>query len=195
MRMKRLLPTLAIGSIALCSLLFTACYKDDEPTQPEPDPTPIKDPDPVAKNTYKYLSTKIFQFKHVLPKAQEMPDELLTTYFGRRIELNQPEEVQFKNDSITILKPYGLQEKFKVKWDKGDLFYYKADETWAYMGRIETDETLRLNLGAYSLTNKSEQRSLTVVEQGYDLTSPDALREGSDANTSLVWLSLQYIME
>lgn len=191
MRKKRLLRLFAIGCMAICTFTFVSCNKDDN-DEPGPDPTPLNE------FVFKFKSSEIVEFKQVLPaaEAKTIPDKEVSTYFGKRLQLACPEEIQFTGDSITIVKAQGLTEKYKYKWESNAFFYYKAaTEQWEYLGKRDDKGRVLLNLGMYVRKDQSEQRTLSIIEQDYSLTSYSGLSNGSDVSTSLIWLNVLFTLE
>lgn len=84
-------------------LLFVSCSKDD----PIPQPTPTDN-----GTTLLFKSSEIVEFKQIQSEGieQDIPKEDIESYFGKRIQLNCPDTLCFKGDSLFLSRKNGLND-------------------------------------------------------------------------------------
>ena len=175
---------LLIGGFAC----FLASCSDDDGATPPPEPDNIY--------TLKFKSSQQLEFKEVVPekavtKAAEGSE---TRYFGQRIKLACPQELQFNEDSLCIVKANNLTEKYKIKWKDNELLLHNnVTDTWEYCGKKDAEGKFVLNTGFY-LKKNNNVLPYAVLGQEYWLTSYETLRE-NDKTVSIVWLRMNYIFE
>lgn len=159
------------------------------------------EPDIGKVCTMKSTSVDCLEFCEIFSgtevKGVSEEDEAL--YFGKRVERNAPTELCFTDDSLLVVKPHGVTEKYKVLWrereaDEVLLLHNTVSDTWEYAGKRGEDGLLHLSIGYYRVT--SADGRLTVWGQGYRYTSyQDVLVEEQPAGedgASLVWMRKQY---
>lgn len=178
--------------VVLLSLLlagtsaFYACSDEEEPhTKPEPQPETV--------TPFKYQAMDISEFKQISAgnTVQELPASEAEKYFGRRIVFASPKEIQLKEDSLYIIKPGGLTEGYKIKWEDTKLFLYKdGTASWEYCGTQKSDNEFLLNTGFYiKKSQDNTRRILTVTGQEYALENYSDIADDASATT---WLKATY---
>lgn len=178
--------------VVLLSLLlagtsaFYACSDEEKPqTKPEPQPETV--------TRFKYQAMDISEFKLISAEntVQELPVSEAEKYFGRRIGLASPKEIQLKEDSLYIIKPGGLTEGYKIKWDDTKLFLYKdRTASWEYCGTQKSDNEFLLNTGFYiKKSQDNTRRMLTVAGQEYALQNYSDIADDASSTT---WLKATY---
>lgn len=191
---KRRIPLLFIYlSISLLHLIgifmLSSCSDKDDPS---PSPTP-------ENITYvmKLKATENVEFKEILgEKGIKDITEKETVYFGERIQLACPNELQFNNDSLSIIKSNNTIEKYKIKWQEKELFIHNTNtDKWEYCGEKDKDGKLLFNTGFYIIKSNNSQRTLTVIGQEYDLVSYTNLisTNSSKDDLAIIWLKIRYI--
>ena len=179
--------TLLIGALA-----FTSCTNND----PQPEP-----PAPTGElYTLKYKSQEILELKQMKTEqeVQNLPVEESSKYFGKRLSLTSPTELQLKDDSLFIIKNYGITEKYKMKSHNNEVFLYNdLSDTWEYCGTREDKNSFTLNIGFYIQERVNNQRTLYAIGQEYSLKSFSDLMEyiGKDGLSSVIWLKQQIVFE
>ena len=179
--------TLLIGVFA-----FASCTNDD----PQPEP-----PAPNGElYTLKYKSQEILELKQMKAgqEVQNLPVEESNKYFGKRLSLTSPTELQLKDDSIFIIKNYGITEKYKMKSHNNEVFLYNdLSDVWEYCGTREDKNSFTLNIGFYIQDRVNIQRILHTAGQEYSLKSFSDLMEyvGKDGLSSVIWLKQQIVFE
>ena len=171
--------------------LFSSCSDEEEPS-PAPNPTPED-----AVYTMKLASSEKMEFKKITGKneSQDITGEE-TVYFGERIKLASPNELQFDNDSLFIVKANDMTERYKTKWQNNELFLHNAStDAWEYCGKKEADGKFLFNTGFYITRSSNAQRTLTVMDQRYALTSFSELMDkgNEDKSSTIVWLKMEYV--
>lgn len=183
-----------ICAIFLLGLLtFTSCSEDS----PQPEP-------PVSGNTYtlKFKSNKVVEMKQKQTgqEVQNIPVGDSDKYFGKRIQLSRPEELQFKGDSLSIIKVNGVIERFKIKWQDNELYLHNSlSEKWEYCGKKEGNY-FTFNTGFYIQKCRNDQRSLAFMGQEYSLRTfsdlADYVNENSKESVQeTIWLKMEYNFE
>lgn len=181
---KRNIRLLLIGGFAC---FFTSCSDDNGATTPS-----------AQDNIYtlKLKSSQQLEFKEITPekKLAEIAEDKETHYFGQRIRQACPQELQFNEDSLCIVKTSSLIEKYKIKWKDNELLLHNnVMDTWEYCGKKDTDGKFVLNTGYY-LKKSNSVLPYTVIGQEYSLTSYESLSE-NNKSVSIVWLRMNYIFE
>ena len=179
--------TLLIGVFA-----FTSCTNDD----PQPEP-------PASTGelyTLKYKSQEILELKQMQAgqEVQNLPVEESNKYFGKRLSLTSPTELQLKDDSLFIIKSYGITEKYKMKSHNNEVFLYNdLSDAWEYCGTRDDKNSFTLNIGFYIQERINSQRTLHAMGQEYSLKSFSDLMEyvGKDGLSSVIWLKQQIVFE
>lgn len=177
--------------------VFMSCSDDktDDANKPE-------EPQ-ITSYTLRFKSSEIVEFKQMQSKQNvgDIPFTDSEKYFGKRIQLNTPTELSFKDDSLFITKPNELKEFYKVKWQSNDLFLFDdTSNEWKYCGTKDQKGRFLLNTGFYIQKSKDKQRTLTVLGQEYSLKSYSELltflaENESSLTSSIMWLKKQYIFE
>lgn len=185
---KMLCPVLLLSLFTL-----VACNNDE----PEPEPEPPVSPTVI---TMKMKSQEVAEFKEKQAgqALKDLPVEKVNEYFGKRVELCCPTELQVKDDSLYMVKPGGIIEKYKMQWLNGDLMLYNDQSAgWEFCGKREGDNKIALNIGFYMQKIRSEQRTLSIMGQEYALKSFSDISDliGNDENASVVWLHQQIVFE
>lgn len=182
---SRFLIVLALPVFVALLTFYSCSEKHDEPE--------------ILPNQYslEYKSLQILEFSKTNKQGTEsLLVEEVSNYFGERVQLSCPSELQFNEDSIKIVKLNGaLHERYKIKWQENNLFLYDdAVKEWRLVGKKDTRGRFTLHVGFYLQSGANENRSLTVIGQGYGLiTSPEF---NSDTETSsVVWLKVDYVFE
>ena len=169
----------------LMSVIFTACSDDnDSPNGPD---------QPVTIYTLKLKSSEKVEFKEI-PAGKETISlgDNEERYFGQRIKLACPNELQFNNDSLFIVKPNNIIEKYKIKWQDDELFLHNAiADTWEPCGKKDTNGQFLLNTGFYIKRN----HTFVAMGQEYGLTSYSELINNNDKSLSIIWLKMNYVFE
>lgn len=173
--------------------MLSSCSDKDEPS-PTPNPTP-------EDNTYvlKLKSSESVEFKEILDE-NDVHDiaEKETAYFGDRIQFVCPNELQFDNDSLSIVKANNIVEKYKIKWQEKKLFiHHTQGDIWEYCGEKDRDGKLLLNIGFYLIKSNNSQRTFTAIGQEYSLTSYSELidKNTKDSPFPIIWLRIRYVFE
>lgn len=171
-------------------LIFVSCGKNDIPT-PEPKPGPGLE----QTFDFKLKSSNIVEFKKIVnSKATELEDEDTASIFGGRIDLITPDELQFTENSLIIVKPHGMVEEYTIQWVKDELFLYNdMEDVWDYCGELKGKDCFFLNTALFTRLSKNEQRVLYVTAQDYSLTSFDQILV--DPDDEVVWLRLEFVYE
>ncbi len=184
--MKKLLFYALAGIIVLSS-----CSHDDNPQ-----------PAPMDGGVFKLKSSEIVEFQQVYPvkDLKDIPVSEVSAYFGKRVELACPLELNFEKDSLTITKQADLTEKYKVKWQGSDLYLHRNHtDRWEYIGKKNANGQVLLNTGFYVLRGLNLQRSLVGIGQEYEYTNHTgmmaALASSWDSSMSVVWLKAEYVFE
>lgn len=175
-------------------LLFVSCSKDD----PIPQPTPTDN-----GTTLLFKSSEIVEFKQIQSEGieQDIPKEDIESYFGKRIQLNCPDTLCFKGDSLFLSRKNGLNEKYEIKWNNNKLYLHNAiAESWEYAGKKINDKKFQLNTGFYFKKEANNQRSLTISGREYSIESYQELttyfgKLNQDSSSKLIWLKISYLFE
>lgn len=165
----------------------------------KPQSSPELPPDFATPYTLTFKSIEVLEFKQIQlqQSVQDIPMADINLYFGNRIQLVRPNELLFKNDSLTIVRDNAPIEKYKVKWKNDELFMYNEyADRWEYCGAKADDDVFLLNTGFFIEKGVSKQRSLAVVGQEYFLKSYADLvsnwaEQGEDQPA--IWLRVQYL--
>ena len=131
-------------------------------------------------------------------EVQNLPVEESNKYFGKRLSLTSPTELQLKDDSLFIIKSYGITEKYKMKSHNNEVFLYNdLSDVWEYCGTREDKNSFTLNIGFYIQERVNNQRTLHAAGQEYSLKSFSDLMEyvGKDGLSSVIWLKQQIVFE
>ena len=176
--------------ILLTGVLTFASCSDEPQSSPELPP--------VTLYALTYKSLEVLELKQIQPKQEvkDLPVADVNLYFGNRVQLARPDELQFKDDSLKIVRGKELIEKYKVKWENDELFLYNEyADAWEYCGKKTTDDGFLLNTGFFIKKSVSKQRSLTAAGQEYSLKSYADVTSGEEEQgetRSVLWLSVQY---
>ena len=180
---------------ALVILLFTlaSCSKDPETGGP------LRPPEPGQVYTLKYKATEVIEFKQILngTVVSDLSSEKQNDLFGSRMKFACPSEIRLSKDSLTILKPGGISEQYKVKLENNELFLYNdVLSAWEYGGKKDSGTQIILNTAFFIKTSTNNMRQLSVSGQEYSLRNYSSLvsaddKEGSD----IKWLKVQYSFE
>lgn len=171
--------------------MLSSCSDKDDPS---PSPTP-------ENNAYimKLKTSENVEFKEIFgEKGIKDIIEKETVYFGERIQLACPNELQFNNDSLSIIKANNMIEKYKIKWHDKELFiHHTKTDTWEYCAEKDVDSKLVLNTGFYIIKSNNSQRTFTAIGQEYSLTSYSELinKNSKDSPCSIIWLKIKYVFE
>ena len=172
------------------ALLLISCSNNDIPT-----PTP--EPEPEAEVTFvlKLKSTEIAEFKKIVGKEiTDVAQGEAKTIIGKRIELITPRELQFDEDSLSIVKSHGIVEHYAIKWQKDELFLYSDTEAkWEYCGKRSEKDQFLLNTGLFSRLSENQQRKLYITGQDYALNTHDQVL--ADPEDEVTWLRLEFAFE
>lgn len=180
-------------AIVIAGILAFASCSDKPQLEPEPSP------DFVTSYTLTFKSLEILEFKQISSQqiVEDIPMADVNLYFGNRIQLVRPNELLFKNDSLTIVRENAPIEKYKVEWRDDALFMYNEYvDKWEYCGVKAKDDAFLLNTGFFIERRVSQQRSLTVVGQEYFLKSyTDMVSNRAEQGESqpMIWLRVQYL--
>lgn len=170
------------GLLAGMLFLSISC-KDNE----EPSPTPPP-PSPEVKEITKFLFEKSKELE-----VHNVSKEEAAKLFGQKMKSVIPTELQIKKDSLFVLKPHGIVERYKVKWNEKKLFLHNSlSEEWEYCGEKIDEKRLLLNIGFYQLYSKNELRQVSVSGQAYDLKS---CLDFSLKNVDVVWVKSQHLFK
>lgn len=175
----------------LLIIIGTVSCSDDDSQRTPPSPNSI---------TYSAKSQNIVELKGKVPgqEIQNIPFEEANVYFGKRLQLAQPEKLEFKGDSLSFIKAGGLSLKYKILWKKDELYLYNdITAAWEYCGMKDGQTAFILNTGFYWIKNNSTHGSLSILGQRYSLLSYPELIEyiggnSLNANNQIVWLKIQY---
>ena len=166
-----------------------SCNSSDDST---PNPTPE-----VSTNyTLTYNSIKIIEFNEInqIGNVQNISKGNVHIFFGENIKAIAPKELQFKKDSLYIIREYDLLEKYKTKWEGKKLYLYnKSLNTWNYCGNKLTDKQFSLNTGFYIIKSITNQRNLKLMGHDYYLESNNDVQKISESST--IWLKINYLFE
>lgn len=171
--------------------MLSSCSDKDDPS---PNPTP-------ENNAYimKLKTSENVEFKEIFgEKGIKDIIEKETAYFGERIQLACPNELQFNNDSLSIIKANNMIEKYKIKWHDKELFiHHTKTDTWEYCAEKDVDSKLVLNTGFYIIKSNNSQRTFMAIGQEYSLTSYSELinKNSKDSPCSIIWLKIKYVFE
>lgn len=178
--MKKIIWGVLTGMLLLC----ISC-KDNEDPSPTPSPPP---PSSEVKEITKFLFEKSKELD-----VHNISKEEVAKLFGQKMKSVIPTELQMKKDSLFILKPHGIVERYKVKWNEKKLFLYNSlSEEWEYCGEKIDEKRLLLNIGLYQLSSKNELRQVNVSGQAYDLKS---CLDFSFKNVDIVWVKSQHLFQ
>ncbi|MDO5664530.1 MAG: hypothetical protein Q4G63_04625 [Bacteroidia bacterium] len=171
--------------ISLSVILISCCKEKNSPT-----------PEKKTEYTLKFISSEIMEFKEITTdnKTKDISSDKVKDYFGERIEFTTLTELQFKKDSLYIIKPNDIVEKYKIQWKNNELYLYnKSSDTWRYCGKKTTNSQFSLNTGFYSIMSKTEKRELQVLGQDYALKSYSEL--SNYPNSLTIWLKTHTLFE
>lgn len=174
--MRNLTLSLFMG---ICILLIS-CKPGDTPN-----PTPEK----KKEYTLTFISTEIVDFKEITADKtiRNIDKAKAGDYFKERMEFATPTQLQFKNDSLYMIKPEGLVEKHKIQWKNGELYLHNPHtETWKYCGKEMGNGQFMLNTAFFSVTSKTNARFLHYAGQDHSFKSHADLK--TEANASTIWL-------
>ncbi|WP_278833944.1 hypothetical protein [Porphyromonas cangingivalis] len=142
-----------------------------------------------------FASAKVLEFRAFTNgKAQDLSLDMMKEYWGERITDNTPTELQFKKDSVYIIKPNQRIEKYKSSWRGQELFLYNdKSETWHYCGAKTKDSGFILNTGFYAMESKNEKRTLRLIGHAYSLRNHNEV--GNFGKPSMVWTSMNFLFK
>lgn len=142
-----------------------------------------------------FVSTTIEESKQIINgKTQEIPSDKTKEFWGDRMLNNMPIELQFKKDSLYIVKPNEWIEKYKTEWRGEELFLYNSNlDTWQYCGIRTKNKEFLLNMGFYSIESKTEQRTLRLIGQGYSFQNYTEI--GNFPNASIMWTKISFLFK
>lgn len=193
---KRSFNAIMLSLVIAIGTSLSSCV--DDTNKPE-ELTTAKDSETSKVVTSKLVlkSTEIKEFKL---DNQEVAATESSKYFGRRIQLNTPTELLFKNDSIFISKGESLTEAFKTKWQDKELYLYDdASQTWSYCGKKGDKSGFILNTGFYIKKTKDKLHTLNIIGQEYSLRTytdlTNYLGEGTTSTSSITWLRTESLFE
>lgn len=192
MKKNSLFILLAGFAIALLS-----CCDKDKPTPLTPPDLPVL-PVPEVKSEYSFnlKSSEIMEFNQIdADKNQrDIPKGKLKEYWGKRIANSTPVELQFKKDSLQIVKPNDVVEKYKIEWRGDDLYLYNSPtDTWLYCGKQNGKKQFLLNTGFCKISGKNKTRSLQIMRQEYALKAQSEL--GNYPQSTIVWLKMYFLFD
>lgn len=173
-------------TLCLCMGLFIMLIS----CKPSDTPTPIQ----VENKEYTlgFISTEIVDFKEITvdKNIRNLDKANVGNYFKERMELATPIKLQFKNDSLYVVKPEDIVEKYKIHWKDGKLYLHNPHTvTWDYCGKEASNGRFFLNTVFYLITSKTDARFLQFAGQGHSLKSHTDL--DAVANSSTIWLQAQ----
>lgn len=184
---------LTMTSILLISIGIISCSDND--------PQPIEPPTDSVSYVSKSHTIIEFQEKQPNQDIQNIPFENAANYFSDRLLLSQPQKLNFWNDSLSILYPDGLLQKYKISWRGNELYLYNdVTAEWEYGGMKDSQTMFIFNTGFYLVKDENVHGVLSIMGQKHFLLSYPELIEyvgGStlNANKQIVWLKMQYIFE
>lgn len=114
--------------------------------------------------------------------TRKMRESEMSTLFGELIDLTAPSMILFAKDSLTIEKPEGVVEKFKIRWQGKELWlYHDFARRWARAGLMGDDATFKLRLSYFNLMDGHPHRLILHrgVEYGSLSGSDWELSEGA----------------
>lgn len=147
-----------------------------------------------SEKTLKLVSSNVEEFKKLVAgqNAQDIPADKIKDHWGERVADNTPAELQFKEDSLYIVKPNGIIEKYKTEWREQELYLYnKPSDTWRYCGKKIANNQFSLNTGFYSIVSKTEKRILRLMGQDYALKTYSDIP--NQPNSSGIWLKITHV--
>ena len=181
-----------LKSIGICIIFIiistSSCKKNDEVINP-----PVV-PENKTDLHVKLDSKKIISFQRVLSSG--MPDVIkeneIATYFGDRISFFIPQELIVKNDSVTIVKLYGLIEKLKSRWDKDKLYFQSGDnDNWELLGEKSGPAGFLMNSSFYRKKSSLVSSGSLILGQQYNLKSYEGLMNKDESKSMLIWLNVE----
>lgn len=179
--------------------LLSCCDKDKPTPLTPPDLPDLPDlPVPEVKTEYtlELKSSEIVEFNQidVDKNQQDIPKNKLKEYWGKRIANNTPVELQFKKDSLQIVKPNDVVEKYKIEWRGDDLYlYHSPTDTWRYCGKKHGEKHFLLSTGFCKISGKNKTRSLQIMRQEYALKARSEL--GNYPQSTIVWLKMHFLFD
>lgn len=144
-----------------------------------------------SEKTMKFVALKVVEFKQIKDgnNMQNISQEKLKEYWGERITDNIPLELQLKKDSVYIVKPNDIVEKYKTEWRGDELFLYNQySNSWRYCGVKTPDNGFTLNIGFYAIDSKTERRSLLLLGQDYAYKNYPEI--GNYPNARTIWTKI-----
>lgn len=174
--MKNLILPLFMGLF----IMLISCKPNDAP-----DPTPEK----KKEYTLKFISAEAVVFKEITAdkNIRDLDKGKAADYFKERMEFATPTALQFKNDSLYMVKPENIVEKYKIQWKNGELYLHNPHtQTWQYCGKEVANDRFILNTAFFSVTSKTDARFLQFTGQDHSLKSHTDLN--AVANSTTIWL-------
>lgn len=152
-------------------------------------------PTSEEEKTMTLASTTIVEFRQFDGRTtQDLSSDKVKEYWGNRITDNTPTELQFKKDSLYIVKPNLRVEKYKSTWRGEELYLYNdTSESWRYCGVKTKDNGFVLNMGFYAIDSKNEKRTLRLVGQDYSLRNHSQV--GDFGSGSIVWTNVNFLFK
>lgn len=155
----------------------------------KPGDTPNPTPEKKKEYTLKFISTEIVDFKEIAANKniRDLDKDKVPDYFKERMEFATPKELQFKNDSLYVVKPENMMEKYKIQWKNDELYLHNPHtDAWKYCGKEAANGRFILNTAFFSIASKTDARFLQIVGQDHSFKSYTDL--DAAANSSTIWL-------
>lgn len=116
----------------------------------------------------------------------------IETYFGDRVSFFIPQELIVKNDSATVVKLYGVTEKFKSRWDKDKLYFQiGSSDKWELLGEKSGTAGFLMNSSFYIKKSSPSSSGSLITGQQYSLKSYESLINKDDSRSTLIWLNVE----
>ncbi|KIO76312.1 hypothetical protein TH53_15810 [Pedobacter lusitanus] len=178
-----------IGICIISTVAFTfSCKKNDEVVKP-----PVV-PENTTNLHVRLNSKKIITFQRVLSSgiSDMLKETEIETHFGDRVSFFIPQEIIVKNDSTTLVKLYGVMEKFKSRWDKQKLYFQAgSSDNWELLGEKSGPAGFLINSSFYKKKSTPVSSGSLILGQQYNLKSYEKIMNKDAGKSTLIWLNVE----
>lgn len=148
------------------------------------------------ERTLVFASAEISEMKKINSDntIQDLSKDNLEEYWGERIAYNTPIELRFKSDSLYIVKPNEIVEKYKIEWRGEELFLNSNHSTeWLYCGKKLQNKQFLLNTGFYKGESKNKMRTLQFAGQSYAFKTYTEI--GNYPSATMIWTKMSFVFK
>ena len=169
---------------------YVACGNDDTPPKPEPNNT---------EYTLTYISTNIAELKQINngDEVANINNLEIDTYFGKRMQYVTPKELQFRDNSVTIVLNSDIKRDYEFKWVDEELHIRcESSDDWEYCAN-KSDDNLIFNIALFNQSHETKDRTLNIIGQCNFLKSYSELLDSNELmrESSVVWLRADAIFQ